>query len=233
MAVPERGARAVIFDLWDTLVPLPARVRAAAVERMAQALELLVANFREAWAATWTRRATGPLEPIVDDIFRELTGRSASEEQIANALRLRREVHAPAFIPTAAAVETLCLLRAEGFRIGLLTNCTSDTPDLWRASVLALLADAAAFSALEGVMKPEPSFYRLLLARLGVEPQGCAYIGDGKDDELEGAKRVGLAPNLYAPPGASSSWPGTTIRSLDEAPELVRAMATNVLLRGT
>src|SRR5207248_7990406 len=104
---PERGAMAVIFDLWDTLVPLPARSRAAAVEGMAQALDLPVANFGEAWAASCTRRATGPLEPIVADIVQELTGRWPREEQIANALRLRHEVHARAFTPTAAAVATL------------------------------------------------------------------------------------------------------------------------------
>jgi putative hydrolase of the HAD superfamily len=231
MAGPER-TRAVIFDLWDTLVPLPARVRSAAIECMAQALDLPVVTFGEAWAASWTRRATGPIEPIVADIYRELTGRAASEERIANALRRRHEVHASAFVPTAAAVETLRLLRAEGFRIGLLTNCTSDTPNLWHASPLAPLVDGAAFSAREGVMKPEPSFYLLLLARLGVEPAGCVYVGDGMDDELEGAERVGLEPILYAPHGASSSWPGATIRFLDEAPELVRAMATNSLLRG-
>ena len=86
---------------------------------------------------------------------------------------------------------------------------------------------AAAFSAREGVMKPEPSFYRLLLGRLGGEPAGCVYIGDGKDDELEGAKRVGLKPILYAREGGTSFWPGPTIRSLDEAPVLVRAMSTD------
>jgi len=52
------------------------------------------------------------------------------------------------------------------------------------------------------------------------------------DDELEGAQRVGLEPILRAPRGASSSWPGATIRSLDEVPELVHAVATNSLLRG-
>jgi putative hydrolase of the HAD superfamily len=239
MADPERSPRAVIFDLWDTLVPLPARVRAVAIGRMAEALDLPVAALRAAWEATWTRRATGPLEPVVADIFRHLTGRSARQEQLGAALRGRRDVHAPAFVPTAGAVETLRVFRAQGVRIGLLTNCTSDTSDLWRASPLARLVDATAFSAREGVMKPEPSFYLLLLARLGVEPADCAYIGDGKDDELEGAKRLGLAPVLYAPQGAVSSWPGPyapqgavsswpgpTIHSLDEAPELVRAMCT-------
>jgi putative hydrolase of the HAD superfamily len=228
----EQGARAVIFDLWDTLVPLPARVRAAAVERMAQALELPAAALRDAWAATWTRRATGHLEPIVADIYREVTGHSLAQEQIATALRARREVHAPAFAPAPAAAEALRALRAEGVRIGLLTNCTSDTPDLWRASPLAALVDAALFSATEGVMKPTPSFYELLLARLGVEPERCLYVGDGKDDELDGAARVGLAAILYAPQGGGDSWPGATIRSFDEVPALVGAMSTTVPLRG-
>ena len=106
----------------------------------------------------------------------------------------------------------------------MLTNCTSGTADLWRASALAPLVDAAAFSDPEGILKPEPAFYELLLARLGVEPAACAYIGDGKDNELGGAERVGLMPILYAPHGANGSWPGPTIRSLDEAPQRLRAM---------
>jgi hypothetical protein len=51
------GARAgaVIFDLWDTLVPLPARLRAVAVERMAEALNVPAAHLRDAWTVTPTR----------------------------------------------------------------------------------------------------------------------------------------------------------------------------------
>jgi putative hydrolase of the HAD superfamily len=191
---------------------------------MAETLDLPAAALHAAWAATWARRATGPLQPVVEDIFRELSGRSAPPEQVAAALHVRRDVHAPAFAPTAEAVETLRVLRNRGFRIGLLTNCSSDTPDLWRASTLAPLVDATAFSAVEGVMKPASSFYTRLLARLGVKPWACAYIGDGKDDELAGAKRVGLVPILYAPQDASASWPGLTIRSLGEAPERVPAL---------
>jgi hypothetical protein len=85
---------AIIFDLWDTLVPLPAQVRAAAIERRGEALDLPIANLRDALAATWTRRATGLLRPVIEDIYRERLGRSPSPEQIATALRARREVNA-------------------------------------------------------------------------------------------------------------------------------------------
>lgn len=98
---------AIIFDLWDTLVPLPAQVRAAAIERRGEALDLPIANLRDALAATWTRRATGLLRPVIEDIYRERLGRSPSPEQIATALRARREVNASAFVPADAAIETL------------------------------------------------------------------------------------------------------------------------------
>jgi len=137
------------------------------------------------------------------------------------ALRTRHEMHAAAFRPAADAVETLVALRTRGIRIGLLTNCTSDDFELWRSSELAALVDAAAFSAREGLMKPEPAFYRLLLSRLAIDPERCLDVGDGKDDELQGAAEVGCSPVLYAPHQAPCSWPGPTVRALREVPNLL------------
>ena len=55
-----------------------------------------------------------------------------------------------------AAPSTLDELRLAGWRIGLVSNVTSETPDRWRESKLPPYFDAVAFSSELGVAKPDP-----------------------------------------------------------------------------
>lgn len=43
-----------------------------------------------------------------------------------------------------------------------------------------------------GVLKPDPLIYRAALDALGVAPGEAAFVGDGRDHELLGARRLGL-----------------------------------------
>ena len=43
-----------------------------------------------------------------------------------------------------------------------------------------------------GVLKPDPLIYRAALDALGLIPGEAAYVGDGGDGELRGARRLGL-----------------------------------------
>ena len=40
--------------------------------------------------------------------------------------------------------------------------------------------------------KPDPRIYELALEQLGVEPREAIFVGDGANDELAGAERVGM-----------------------------------------
>jgi putative hydrolase of the HAD superfamily len=48
------------------------------------------------------------------------------------------------------------------------------------------------FSCSVGFRKPDPAIYRLALDELGVEPADAMFVGDGANDELGGAERVGM-----------------------------------------
>ncbi|HMJ01209.1 MAG TPA: HAD-IA family hydrolase [Gaiellaceae bacterium] len=208
---------AVIFDLWDTLVPLPSAVREEAIAQMSHALGLSLSAFRAEWSAAWLARATGPLEPVVRDISTRLAGSPPDDDLIEQVLRIRHEVHAAAFVPRVDARETLAACRQAGVRIGVLTNCSAGTPELWQGSALAELVDAVAFSVVEHMMKPHPDFYRLLLRRLDAEPGACLYVGDGSDGELDGAVALGFRAVLYDSGNDSlDAWTGPRVHSLKD-----------------
>ena len=88
------------------------------------------------------------------------------------------------------------------------------------------LFDAETFSSACGLIKPDPEIYLTTLDTLGVEPEDALFVGDGANDELGGAARVGMTPVLFVPRGepqwpALAGWEGLRISSLDQVLELV------------
>jgi HAD superfamily hydrolase (TIGR01509 family) len=92
-----------------------------------------------------------------------------------------------------ATLPTLRDLRERGFRLGLVSDCTS----LMGRSILERLGllpyfDAVALSYEVGCAKPTCAIYLATIEKLGVPPSSCLYVGDGGSDELNGAKALGL-----------------------------------------
>lgn len=88
--------------------------------------------------------------------------------------------------------ETLQALRAEGFRLAVVSNADIIDIAAWSSSPLVPFFDAAVFSCLVRKVKPEPPIYLHALAELGVSAELAVFVGDGGDKELAGAKAVGL-----------------------------------------
>ena len=95
--------------------------------------------------------------------------------------------------PSPATLEPLDTLRAAGWRLGLVSNCTAETPELWKRTPLATRFDAVGFSCELGVAKPDPAIYLAVCSFLGVPPTECVYVGDGADSELPAAANLGMA----------------------------------------
>jgi putative hydrolase of the HAD superfamily len=131
--------------------------------------------------------------------------------------------------PRADAVDVLTTLRANGFRVGLLSDCSAELPELWPDLPLGGLVDEPVFSALVGERKPHPKMYTTVCQRLGVPPGECLYVGDGGSNELTGATAFGMRAVLIADAGwatghrfDSDDWHGETITELTEVPALLR-----------
>ena len=69
-------------------------------------------------------------------------------------------------------------LRALGFRVGLLSNFSTDLRAMLVQQELPGRFDALAISAEIGVMKPDAAAYQAVLAMLGLEAPTCVFIDD-------------------------------------------------------
>ncbi|HEU4354831.1 MAG TPA: HAD-IA family hydrolase [Actinomycetota bacterium] len=227
-----RRIRAVVFDLFGTLVPeFPLPVWLGMFEGMAGALGTDAGAFQPAWEDTVLERQTGGFADVganLREICRRL-GRTPSDAQIADALEVRDALYRTWFRPQPGAVETLGWLRERGYRTALVSMCAPDAPALWAASPLGGLVDVLVFSCEVGLRKPDPAIYLAATDRLGLAPAGCLYVGDGSYRELTGAEAVGMTPVRIVDPAEEAEmlrpdrddWVGREIRSLDEVPEVL------------
>ena len=194
--------RAVVFDLWETLVDWD---RESGDEHAAGGRRAL-------------RSRAGRVPPPLGRARTTLgtSARSATRCAASGSRRMRSRTSARCASTTPAArssrapgvVETLRTLRERGFRVGLITVCSEDVEVVFPETELAGLFDAEVFSNAVRLAKPDPRIYLHCCELLGVEPHEAVFVGDGANDELEGARRVGMEAILIHRPGEEPPWPG-------------------------
>jgi putative hydrolase of the HAD superfamily len=194
---------AVIFDLFGTLVDnMPHEEFVQALTTMAGILSVSAEGFIHMWDVTWPLRSIGKLpnpESAIRYICKQL-GVEPDDEQVQQAAQIRFEFSRRSLIPRHDTVETLSLLRAEGYKLGLISDCTAEIALLWPTTPLAPLIDVPIFSCSVSLKKPDPRIFRLACERLGVVPEKCLFMGDGGSNELSGANAVGMFSVLIRVP---------------------------------
>jgi HAD superfamily hydrolase (TIGR01549 family) len=198
-AVARMDTRAVLFDLDFTLAKpgpdlgpegyerlgrrfgleldpaLYARARAKAVEGLHKH-----ADFRhdeEIWVA------------FTERIIRGMGGNAERAYQCAVEMTRAWE-HAHNFDLFEDALPVLATLREHGLKLGLVSNTGRDVDDFLAHHNLHV--DAALSSKVHGKVKPHPTIFRAVLERLDVEPEQAAMVGDSPEDDLEGARALGM-----------------------------------------
>jgi HAD superfamily hydrolase (TIGR01549 family) len=81
-------------------------------------------------------------------------------------------------------------LRRHGLKIGLVSNTGRDLERF--VAHHGLDVDAALASGAFGKVKPDPSIFRATLHRLGVRPRHAAMVGDSPEDDIDGARKLGM-----------------------------------------
>jgi putative hydrolase of the HAD superfamily len=89
---------------------------------------------------------------------------------------------------------TLAALRSRGLALGLLSNTERDLEVF--VSHHGLEVDAVLTSLAHGKTKPHETIFRRMLELLHVEAGEAAMVGDTVDDDIEGARAVGMAAIL-------------------------------------
>lgn len=226
----------MVFDLFITLTDWEAeRCRPQFMDELAAALGADPLAFSSLMRETFTERVAGHLGDA-RSTFSTLAsrlGRDLCPEDLDRVMALRHDQHRRTLTPRAGVLEVLSEIRTAGYAIGVLTDCTAETPELWPSLPYAAVVDAVAFSCEVGHRKPHPAGYQEVARKLGVAAKECLYVGDGSSAELTGATKVGMTAVLVETPfgtdfryDAESHWSGRSVSDLDELQLVLRDLHT-------
>jgi putative hydrolase of the HAD superfamily len=224
--------KAIIFDLFGTLVDDFGSSVGQMHHEMAAALAVPYEQFMQVWGQTAKMRIIGAFETVEANIkyVCDIIKISPTAEQLEKAVEIRMKYIRQALQPRPDAISTVSELKNKGYRIGLLSNCSIEIPILWQETAFADLFDTTIFSSRERLKKPDARIFNLACDRLGTMPACCLYIADGEDHELKAAASVGLHPVLIRTSlqknrgelhQEAREWQGPSIDSLKDVLQLV------------
>ncbi len=167
---------------------------------------------RDLFADTWRRFALGlGVEPAADWMQWLIDTQRAL---VTESFELRDD-----------CVATLGKLRASGLHVAVVSNIDDDylEPMIARARLSDLLDDWTS-SEEAGSCKPDEAIYHFACAKAGCAPKDVLFVGDSPEQDIAGARAVGMTTALLrepdaAPPGSgvgAAGEPHHEIATLDE-----------------
>ncbi len=219
--------RAVLFDLFGTLVDNPTTAEVSQLhQEVASVLGVPTEDFAKGWKETFHDRAQGKHGSVAQSIAAAATmnGRVINQNELPRAVEIRYEFTRGWLTPRKDALSTVKELKNRGLKIGLLSNCTDEVPEIWPSLNIASMFDEPLFSSQERLRKPLPEFYHLALERLKVAASECLYVADGDNGELAAAKKLGMPVVMIRPSDLlndyrqdpEEDWDGPRIERLSE-----------------
>jgi putative hydrolase of the HAD superfamily len=132
---------------------------------------------------------------------------------------LLASLHFHAFEDAAPALQAL---RTRGLRLVAASNWDSSLPQVLERAGLAALLDGVVSSAMVGVTKPSPELFQEALRLAGAAPEEALHVGDSLENDVGGARRLGMRAVLIARDGTGHGADSvTSIRALTELPGLL------------
>lgn len=183
MASP--GIKAIIFDLYGTLVRIGQRVLHKSVPRL---LGVDASKWMRLVREDLLTRRFEDRADFVRFIGEKLgTGPGAEERLLAVVQEELASVE-----PYDGVFSLLAFLRRRGYSLGLLSNVSSIHKDPVSRLAMEPMFDATGYSCDAGACKPEPRFYLDLCRRLGVEPEATLVVGDSLPNDVMAPRALGM-----------------------------------------
>lgn len=156
-------------------------------------------NLGKAMAAVTEERGENPLfelerGDITEETFLDRLA-DGLEPLIGHRPHLHRfkEIYFKALKPNPPMIDLMSELKAEGYRMAMLTNNVREWEPLWRPmlpvdEIFELVVD----SGFVGCRKPEPRIYELTLERVGLPGEACLFVDD-LEHNCDGARVAGMS----------------------------------------
>jgi HAD superfamily hydrolase (TIGR01662 family) len=126
---------------------------------------------------------------FTEDIVRGMGGDGDACRSVAEAIT-DRWLHSENFELYDDVLPVLGLLRDHGLKLGLVSNTSRDLDEFVRH--FRLDVDAWISSRTHGKVKPSPTIFKAILEELEVEPPAAVMVGDSAEDDIEGARALGM-----------------------------------------
>jgi HAD superfamily hydrolase (TIGR01509 family) len=114
------------------------------------------------------------------------------------------------------AVPALERLTAAGLRLAVASNANGTVPRCFQRLGLDKYFHAICDSHLEGVEKPDPRFFQILLDRTDSQPESTIHIGDLYHVDVVGGRNAGLQVMLLDRDDLYGSFDAKRVRTLGE-----------------
>jgi HAD superfamily hydrolase (TIGR01549 family) len=191
--------RAVLFDIDFTLAKPGPDLGPEGYQRLGRrfGLELDPARYDEARRAAVDRLQRHPeldhdeevWVVFTEQIIRGMGGDSDRSYECAVEMT-RAWGHAQNFDIYEDVLPTFAYLRERNLAIGLVSNTGRDLGVF--VGHHGLDVDAAVSSGAHGKTKPHPAIFETALEQLGVAAADAVMVGDSVEDDVEGARAVGM-----------------------------------------
>lgn len=177
-------AGVVLFDLDNTLAD-----REAAFRRWA---EWFVAHHQlDGSVVEWLCASDGDGFVARDELFASVRDRYGIDVAVDDLVAGYRADYPTFFEPAPDVVAGLTALRAEGWKIGIVTNGPPSQESKIASLGLGDLVDGVCVSELVGVEKPDRRIFELTAERCGARLEGW-MVGDSPAADVAGGRAAGL-----------------------------------------
>jgi putative hydrolase of the HAD superfamily len=190
---------ALIFDLYGTLVEIFKRSEYKEnLDAIVAALNLNPGRFSDAWKETWEAYPYGDYPSVkarFDSALERYHGTSGypRPKGLQQAIKLRNDyIRGQNLKVKEGAIATLEWATREGYKLGMISNCSTETAVFWKENPLSRFIPDPTLSCVVKLKKPEPEIFLNETNKLGVDPGRCIYIADGDDHELDTARALGM-----------------------------------------
>lgn len=205
---PMPGAKAVLFDLDETLIDAQAGLKAthhAVASRLCQYLarsgakvseksiraKLRALDDRMNVATKYNRDAWWPV--LLGEID---AGQKISRSLVKELTRLYWATYAETSEPYPDAEPTLVYLKGKGYKLGLVTD--TDGSKGWKKRRIKRFRFTGFFDTIviggedTPHTKPDPESFLLAASNLDLQASECVFVGDKPFTDIKGAKAVGM-----------------------------------------
>jgi HAD superfamily hydrolase (TIGR01509 family) len=218
--------RAILFDLYGTLVEPDWLMLRAGRDAIADRLGVPRAAAHAAWAATHAPRMRGEYASLEGDLaaVRDASGgRDSADGLLMSELAALERANWCSGVRLHESVIPMLLgLRHAGAKLAIVTDASAEAAAVIPALGLDSLVDVVVASCNAGVLKPD--LLSLALEDLGVSA-GEAVLVDDEPQQVAAARRMGIGAVLVHPGAVSAAMPdapgGAAVTDLNQLADLL------------